>query len=119
MRITALKATVLALAAVTMLAAFSGCGLEQPSDVTGGKDLFVQKCGSCHGLKAAGTSGNVGPNLDYSFGAAVKSGESRKTVKGVVLKQIQFPMGSEMPANLVKGKDADAVAEYVSQVAGR
>src|SRR3954451_19405240 len=29
-----------------------------------GRDLFVQHCGSCHSLDAAGTVGQVGPNLD-------------------------------------------------------
>ena len=29
-----------------------------------GKPLFVSTCGVCHTLKAAGTVGNVGPNLD-------------------------------------------------------
>ena len=29
-----------------------------------GKTLFTDRCGSCHTLSAAGTSGEVGPNLD-------------------------------------------------------
>jgi mono/diheme cytochrome c family protein len=29
-----------------------------------GKAVFTDKCGSCHTLKAAGTSGQVGPRLD-------------------------------------------------------
>ena len=29
-----------------------------------GKALFTDRCGSCHTLSAAGTSGRVGPNLD-------------------------------------------------------
>ena len=29
-----------------------------------GKPLFVSTCGVCHTLKAAGTVGSVGPNLD-------------------------------------------------------
>ena len=29
-----------------------------------GKALFTVNCGSCHTLSAAGTSGQVGPNLD-------------------------------------------------------
>ncbi len=29
-----------------------------------GKPLFIQNCGGCHTLAAAGTSGTVGPNLD-------------------------------------------------------
>ena len=30
-------------------------------------DLFTQKCGICHALKAAGTSANTGPNLDQAL----------------------------------------------------
>jgi cytochrome c6 len=29
-----------------------------------GKQVFTDNCGSCHTLQAAGTSGQVGPNLD-------------------------------------------------------
>lgn len=29
-----------------------------------GKAVFTERCGSCHTLSAAGTSGAVGPNLD-------------------------------------------------------
>jgi sulfite dehydrogenase len=29
-----------------------------------GKAVFTDKCGSCHTLKAAGTTGQVGPRLD-------------------------------------------------------
>ena len=29
-----------------------------------GKAIFTDKCGSCHTLQAAGTSGQVGPRLD-------------------------------------------------------
>jgi mono/diheme cytochrome c family protein len=29
-----------------------------------GKTLFVSTCGTCHTLKAAGTGGTLGPNLD-------------------------------------------------------
>src|SRR2546421_12761508 len=41
-------------------------GFVQPQNVTGtnGKQIFTLKCGGCHTLKAAGTSGTVGPNLD-------------------------------------------------------
>lgn len=33
-------------------------------DAAAGKEIFVANCGSCHTLEDAGTSGNVGPNLD-------------------------------------------------------
>jgi mono/diheme cytochrome c family protein len=35
-------------------------------DLAAGEEIFVANCGSCHTLTAAGTSGNVGPNLDDS-----------------------------------------------------
>jgi cytochrome c551 len=37
-------------------------------DLAAGQEIFVANCGSCHTLEAAGTTGNVGPNLnDSSF----------------------------------------------------
>ena len=35
-------------------------------DAAAGEPLFAENCGSCHTLEEAGTSGNVGPNLDES-----------------------------------------------------
>jgi mono/diheme cytochrome c family protein len=29
-----------------------------------GREIFVANCGSCHTLSDAGTTGNIGPNLD-------------------------------------------------------
>ncbi|CAB4930802.1 unannotated protein [freshwater metagenome] len=34
------------------------------------KSIFTTNCGSCHTLKAAGTNGNIGPNLDTSLAAS-------------------------------------------------
>ena len=37
-------------------------------DLAAGEEIFIANCGSCHTLEAAGTSGNIGPNLnDSSF----------------------------------------------------
>jgi hypothetical protein len=37
-------------------------------DLAAGEEIFIANCGSCHTLAAAGTSGNIGPNLnDSSF----------------------------------------------------
>ena len=35
-------------------------------DSAAGEEIFVANCGSCHTLEEAGTSGNIGPNLDDS-----------------------------------------------------
>jgi cytochrome c6 len=75
-----------------------------------GKLIFTQTCGTCHTLQDAGTSGNVGPVLDQV-----------KPDKAQVEKAIEIGgTGSgAMPAGLLSGKEAEAVAEYVSSVAGK
>jgi cytochrome c553 len=41
--------------------------ITSPGNPSNGKKLFVSNgCGSCHALKAAGTKGTTGPNLDKS-----------------------------------------------------
>jgi mono/diheme cytochrome c family protein len=113
-RLAALAATA-ALAAVVA----SGCGREDPDLVTG-KDKFVAKCGSCHTLARAGTSGVAGPNLDEAFGSARRQGLGEGTVEGVTLDQISgVRRSSQMPANLVTGQDAKDVAAYIAEVAGQ
>src|SRR5215217_2332491 len=43
----------------------SGGGSSGGGDAAAGKAIFANYgCGSCHTLEAAGTSGNIGPNLD-------------------------------------------------------
>jgi cytochrome c6 len=80
------------------------------SAIAQGKLIFTQNCGTCHTLKDAGTNGQVGPVLDQ-----VKPDKQR------VLNAIKNGgLGSgTMPKNLVTGKEADAVATYVSSVAGK
>jgi mono/diheme cytochrome c family protein len=90
-----------------------------------GKMLFRENCWSCHTLKAAGARGVTGPNLDQLG----KVDETR------VLNAIRIGGTGDgrMPANLVPGAcakapchapgqkptDAEDVAIYVSQVAGK
>jgi mono/diheme cytochrome c family protein len=75
-----------------------------------GKQIFTQSCGTCHTLADAGTNGTVGPNLDQL-----------KPDKQRVLNAIKNGGAGTgaMPANIVTGKEAEAVAEYVSSVAGK
>jgi mono/diheme cytochrome c family protein len=107
-----------AVAALIALVA-SGCGREDPDLVTG-KDLFVDKCGACHTLARAGTTGVSGPNLDEAFGPSRRQGLGEGTFAGVVSDQIATPLrNSGMPAKLVTGQDAKDVAAYVAAVAGK
>jgi mono/diheme cytochrome c family protein len=117
----AVRRTLKACAAIAVagaLAASTGCGGDEGDPATG-KQLFTQRCGSCHALADAGTKGTIGPDLDDSFRQALADGLGRDTVQGVVREQIALPQGGQMPANLVEGKDADSVAAYVAEVAGK
>ena len=76
-----------------------------------GKELFRQNCWSCHSLAAAGARGNTGPNLDQ-VGAFTKARVKAAIENGGTGK-------GRMPAKLLEGEDADAVAEYLSRVAGK
>jgi mono/diheme cytochrome c family protein len=107
-----------ALAVATVILA-TGCGREEKPDVERGKELFTQRCGACHILENAGTKGVQGPNLDLAFQQSIADGLGRSSVEGVVRSQIQLPQGKQMPANLVTGTDADAVAAYVAGAIGK
>lgn len=97
----------------------AGCGNDDP-DMANGKDLFVERCASCHTLARADATGVTGPNLDEAFGPARRQGLGQTTVEGVVLDQISNVLAnSAMPADLVTGQDANDVAAYVALVAGQ
>jgi mono/diheme cytochrome c family protein len=110
-----------ALAAVALPA--SGCGTST-ADTARGRILFVQKCGVCHELAEAGTSAQIGPNLDDAFAAAREAGEGGETIEGVVESQVESPRPSNgdsavsMPPHVVEGQDLDDVAAYVGLYAG-
>jgi mono/diheme cytochrome c family protein len=115
MRAKPLVAALVALAIVALTA----CGREE-DDLSNGKALFVQKCGTCHELSRAGTQGQTGPSLDAAFRAALQKGFSRETIDGVVHRQIaNVRRGSAMPVNLVTGQDAKDVAAYVAFATGK
>ena len=107
-------------AAACAAAVSSGCGRDEADDLVNGKTLFVQKCGACHVLSRANSTGVTGPDLDAAFGPARGDGLGEETVKGVVLRQISNVLrGSKMPEDLVVGQDAEDVAAYVAAVAGQ
>jgi mono/diheme cytochrome c family protein len=107
-------------AALSLAAVATGCGREHNADLVNGKELFVQRCASCHALNRANANGVVGPDLDESFDAAREDGMNEKTIEGVVSRQIaNVRRSSQMPANLVVGDDAADVAAYVAAVAGQ
>ena len=110
----------------------SGCQLADDGDnLVAGKTAFVGKCGSCHTLARAGTTGVTGPNLDEAFQQARVDGFGESTFQGMVHRQIENPARNPqrdpvsgkalplMPADLVSGDDARDVAAYVASAVGK
>src|SRR3954470_18760089 len=98
---------------------------DNTTDFNEGKILFRENCWSCHTLKAAGARGVTGPNLD-DIGAVSPT----RVVSAI---RIGGTGDGRMPANLLPGAcqklpchapgadptEAEQVAAYVSQVAGK
>jgi len=61
---TLLRTAALGGAAIVALAVSLPVALGRPTAAPSAKSTFVSTCGSCHTLKAAGTHGAVGPDLD-------------------------------------------------------
>ena len=55
----------------------AGGGATAFGDAAAGKAIFTAKCGACHTLKDAGTTGQVGPDLDQSAKAKDAAGRLR------------------------------------------
>ena len=120
----------LGVAFVCLAALAGGCGSEArvaegDGTAAAGRQPFIEKCGGCHTLADAGTQGTIGPNLDNAYGVLrTDHGFDESTIRDVVRGQIAYPVVTPptgepgMPANIVTGDDADAVATYVAAVAG-
>ncbi len=110
-------------ALVAIVVAISGCGTTK-GDIAQGRILFTKDCGICHTLAQAGTTAQVGPNLDDAFAAAREAGMDGATIEGVVKAQVDNPRPSNgnpaasMPAHVAEGEDLDNIAAYVGKYAG-
>ncbi|HYQ77923.1 MAG TPA: cytochrome c [Solirubrobacterales bacterium] len=111
------------MALIALVVVASGCGTTD-ADPQRGRELFRVKCGVCHSLAQAGSTAQVGPNLDHAFAAARAEGNDSDTIEGVVKAQVEYPRPSNgnsavsMPADIVTGQDLDDVAAYVGEWAG-
>ena len=87
-----------------------------------GAELFNQRCSGCHSLDAAAAQGSK-PEGQIASGERTNGPDfnTRKESKEAVLFAIRNGglSGAIMPANIVAGHDAEAVAEFVARYAGR
>jgi mono/diheme cytochrome c family protein len=88
-----------------------------------GRELFGQHCALCHTLAAANAVGKVGPNLDV-----LQPAESLvlHTIENGCVQNPGSTSSPEnclgqgtMPANVIQGRDAQDVADFVAKVAGK
>jgi cytochrome c2 len=89
---------------VLLMLALGGCTLKHPTaNLVTGKQLFVSKCGACHTLSHANTTGSVGPNLDVAFRQDRVDGIKPTSIQGLVDYWVQYPdIEGAMPANCGK-----------------
>ena len=100
---------------VALAAVVAGCGSSaadldtstEPLDVDKGRQVFQVNCRSCHSLADAQAAGVFGPDLDQL------QPDARR-----VREQIDSG-GGGMPADIIEGAEADLVARYVAEVAGK
>jgi cytochrome c6 len=86
-------------------------GVDLTASQAEGRRLFTYNCGTCHTLKAANTSGRVGPNLD-----------ELRPPKALTLDAIEKGRArgqGQMPGELLVGEEAEQVADFIEAVAGR
>ena len=117
----------IAIACALAAALLAGCGgeVKVPEDdgtARQGAELFYERCSGCHTFEAANSYGSKaagqlqggertnGPNFD-----------ERKENKDDVLFAIRNGgfSGAIMPANIVTGEEAEAVADFVSKYSGK
>jgi mono/diheme cytochrome c family protein len=76
-----------------------------------GREVFKERCATCHTLKDSEAVGMVGPDLD-----------TLRPPEALILDAIAKGRArgqGQMPEMLVAGSDARAVANYIATVAGR
>jgi cytochrome c2 len=120
-----LKMTLALCGAAFAAAVGAGCDAQEDADRENGRNLFIEKCGTCHALDEAATTADIGPDLDAAFADARAVGMDEDTIEGVTQSQIANPREVDpeltnqyMPKNLVEGQDAEDVSAYVASVAG-
>jgi mono/diheme cytochrome c family protein len=107
--------------------AAAGCGgeitvPESQSTARQGAQLFYERCSGCHSLDSANAYGSKAPG-------ALQGGERTNgpnfNVRQVSRDDALFAIrnggfsGAIMPANIVVGEDAEAVADYLAEFAGK
>jgi mono/diheme cytochrome c family protein len=127
-RPTALSRTRLAVLGCALGAAvLAACGGEvevpkEQSSVRRGAELFNERCAGCHSLTAANSYGSKPPGqLEGGERSNGPNFDVRKVKRDDALFAIRNGgfSGAIMPANVVVGRDAELVADFLARHSGR
>jgi mono/diheme cytochrome c family protein len=109
------------------VAVLAGCGGEievpdEETDLHAGAVLFNERCSGCHSLEAANSYGSKAE--DELEGGEVTNGPNfniRKVSRDDALFAIRNGgfSGQIMPANVVVGRDAELVADFLARYSGK
>jgi mono/diheme cytochrome c family protein len=103
-------------------------GQEVPANLKTGQSLFQTNCGNCHTLYAAGSDGNFAPDLDLLLApTGPPSGDTaqqtimatQSRVRHAIDNGVDSTTPGRMPGGILSGEQADEVAAFVAQTAGR
>jgi mono/diheme cytochrome c family protein len=83
-----------------------------------GRVLFSESCAVCHTLSAANAQGHVGPNLDVRLGSQISNEAGRKALVLNAIAEGRARGLGQMPAGLYQGRDAEAIADFLTATAG-
>jgi mono/diheme cytochrome c family protein len=123
-----IRPTRLALASAAVIALVAaGCGgeVEVPrsdTHVREGADLFNERCSGCHSLEAANAYGSKPPE---ELQSADRTNGPNFNVRKVNRDDALFAIrnggfsGAIMPANVVVGRDAELVADFLAKYSGK
>jgi mono/diheme cytochrome c family protein len=112
--------------AVAVAAVAAGCGgeIEVPDDQTvnhEGAELFYERCSGCHSLDAANSYGSKAPG---ELQGGERTNGPNFNVRRVNRDDALFAIrnggfsGAIMPANIVVGEEAEAVAQFLADYSG-
>jgi mono/diheme cytochrome c family protein len=93
-------------------------GLHLNAEQQHGRLLFGESCSSCHTLAASNAVGRIGPNLDIRLGNEIPTVAGRRALVLNAIAEGRARGLGQMPALLYQGRDAEAIADFVSAVAG-
>ena len=116
---------VLVAACIVAAAAFAAaCGsssikLSADDPDRAGAQIFVEKCGACHTLGVAGTQGSATKVTDKENVDGPSFDDRKENAEDVVYAiQNGGFSGAIMPENLVTGREARQVADFLAKYAG-